>query len=169
MNACCSGCGCCELPSPSRVVTLPLPTFDTGYTHERTALPSMCTVQAPHCASPQPKRGPRSPRPSRSAYRSGMSRSSTSRPAVFPLTVRVIFIGSCNLVGAGHFGERDTEPLRDAFAVRRVGLGEVRELPDLNLARHRLHRRDDVADQPRLRFGTDQAKENPRLAVVVVA
>ena len=40
---------------------------DSGVTHERTASPSMWTVQAPHCASPQPKRGPCSARLSRSA------------------------------------------------------------------------------------------------------
>src|SRR6516162_3064450 len=36
---------------------LPLPTADTGVTQERTAWPSTCTVQAPHCARPQPKCG----------------------------------------------------------------------------------------------------------------
>ena len=43
------------------------PTFDSGSTQERTALPSTCTVQAPHWASPQPNSGPFSPRFSRSA------------------------------------------------------------------------------------------------------
>src|SRR5712671_1760426 len=52
----------------------------------------MCTVQAPHCASPQPKRGPFSARPSRSAYRSGMAGSSRSTSEVLPLTVSVTFM-----------------------------------------------------------------------------
>src|SRR5258708_4014196 len=78
----------------STVVTLPLPTLLTGYTHERMAFPSICTIQAPHCARPQPKRGPRSARSSRNAYRSGMSGSSTCTSAVLSLTTRVIFMSS---------------------------------------------------------------------------
>ena len=31
---------------------------ETGVMHERTASPLKCTVQAPHWARPQPKRGP---------------------------------------------------------------------------------------------------------------
>jgi signal transduction histidine kinase len=46
---------------------------DTGSTHERTGSPSRCTVQAPHCASPQPKCGLLRPRSLRSAYSSGIS------------------------------------------------------------------------------------------------
>ena len=40
---------------------------DTGVTQERTGWPSRCTVQAPHCASPQPKCGLFRPRSLRSA------------------------------------------------------------------------------------------------------
>src|SRR5439155_4503992 len=54
----------CRSARPSSVVTVALPTALTGYTHERTACPFTRTVQAPHCARPHPKRGPRSPRPS---------------------------------------------------------------------------------------------------------
>src|SRR3954462_88509 len=44
------------MPS-SVVIALPL-TAATGVTHERISLPSSSTEQAPHCARPQPKRGP---------------------------------------------------------------------------------------------------------------
>ena len=43
------------------------PTDDTGVMQERIAWPSMCTVQAPHCASPQPNLGLFKPMSSRSA------------------------------------------------------------------------------------------------------
>ena len=44
---------------PSSVTTLLFPLIeDNGVTHELTALPSTCTVQAPHWARPKPKRGP---------------------------------------------------------------------------------------------------------------
>src|SRR5215831_12660715 len=41
-------------PTPSIVVTARLPIAPTRSRHERTGLPSICTVQAPHCAMPQP-------------------------------------------------------------------------------------------------------------------
>ena len=49
------------------VTTLPSPTDDTGVTQERIGWPSRCTVQAPHCATPQPKCGLFSPMSLRSA------------------------------------------------------------------------------------------------------
>jgi hypothetical protein len=49
-----------SVPSPSSVTMWP-ETVESGVTHERTAVPSMCTVQAPHCPRPQPKRGPCKP------------------------------------------------------------------------------------------------------------
>ena len=48
--------------NPSIVVTRLPTTEETGVMHERTSLPSTSTAQAPHCASPQPKRGPVNPR-----------------------------------------------------------------------------------------------------------
>src|SRR5215467_11236941 len=44
----------------------------TGTTQERTALPSMCTVQAPHCAMPQPYLVPVRPTCSRIAHSRGV-------------------------------------------------------------------------------------------------
>src|SRR5882672_5701949 len=56
---------------------------------ERTAWPSMCTVQAPHCAIPQPYLVPIMPMLSRITQSSGVS-GSTSTLCDFPLTVRLI-------------------------------------------------------------------------------
>src|SRR5207249_463319 len=57
--------------------------------HERTGWPSRCTVQAPHCAMPQPNLVPVSPRTSRSTQSSGMS-SGAATSWSFPFTL--IFI-----------------------------------------------------------------------------
>src|SRR5579864_8698172 len=51
-HACCSTCSPFA-PSPSIVVMLLPATCDTGVEHERIALPSMCTVHAPHNPAPQ--------------------------------------------------------------------------------------------------------------------
>jgi tripartite-type tricarboxylate transporter receptor subunit TctC len=45
-------------PTPSIVVTARLPIAPIGRRQERTGLPSRCTVQAPHCAMPQPNSVP---------------------------------------------------------------------------------------------------------------
>ena len=45
----------------------------TGTEHERMATPSTCTVQAPHCATPQPYLVPVRPTFSRIAHSSGVS------------------------------------------------------------------------------------------------
>src|SRR5438046_1388743 len=60
MNACCTGCGRPpgrDAASPSMVTIFCPATRDTGSEHDRTARLSTRTVQAPHCPSPQPKRG----------------------------------------------------------------------------------------------------------------
>src|SRR5439155_11962699 len=50
----------------------------TGSTQERTALPSRCTVQAPHIATPQPYLVPVRPACSRIAHRRGVLGSTLS-------------------------------------------------------------------------------------------
>jgi len=55
------------------VVTCLLLAIETGVTHERTARPSRCTVQAPHSAMPQPYLVPVSCRWSRSTHNKGVS------------------------------------------------------------------------------------------------
>ena len=69
IHACWSGCSAgadavsprCIAQRPGRpssvVIFLPL-TDAIGVTQERISLPSSSTEQAPHCARPQPKRGP---------------------------------------------------------------------------------------------------------------
>src|SRR5688572_11127647 len=71
--------------------------------HARTALPSTCTVHAPHIAMPQPNLVPVSPMPSRIAHRSGVS-GSTSTSWRLPLTVSATIWKS--LLRAGRAGLR---------------------------------------------------------------
>src|SRR3984893_13285041 len=54
------------------VIFLPA-TFDIGVTQERAAAPSLCTVQAPHSAMPQPNFVPVMFRVSRNTHSSGIS------------------------------------------------------------------------------------------------
>ena len=61
----------------------------TGSRHERTGLPPMCTVQAPHWAMPHPNLVPVRPRMSRSTQSSGVS-GATSTARAWPFTVREI-------------------------------------------------------------------------------
>src|SRR6185437_7904849 len=55
------------------VVTVRPVAAEIGVWHERTALPSRCTVQAPHCPMPQPNLVPVRPIESRRTQRSGVS------------------------------------------------------------------------------------------------
>src|SRR5262249_26111536 len=73
------------------VVTAPV-TVPTARIQERVAMPSTCTVQAPHCAMPQPNLVPVSPMTSRSTQRRGIS-GGMSTVYDFPLTVSDIAIG----------------------------------------------------------------------------
>src|ERR1700716_2246145 len=76
---------------PSMVVTARPCTAPTGSMQERTGLPSTCTVQAPHCAMPQPNFVPVSPSMSRRTQSSGMS-AGASKVFCSPLIVRVVAI-----------------------------------------------------------------------------
>jgi hypothetical protein len=58
---------------PSIVVIARLPIAPIGSMHERTALPSICTVQAPHCAMPHPNFVPVRPSKSPTTHSKGMS------------------------------------------------------------------------------------------------
>src|SRR5215467_13435011 len=71
------------------MVVICLPTAAaTGVEHERTATPSIWTVQAPHCAMPQPYLVPVRPTFSRNAHKSGIL-GSTSTLCDWPLMLRV--------------------------------------------------------------------------------
>jgi hypothetical protein len=73
-----------------------------GTEQERIALPLMWTVQAPHCAIPQPNFVPVSPTASRNAQSRGVS-GSRSMSCCVPLTVSVI-IGALLRLQAGPYG-----------------------------------------------------------------
>src|SRR5262245_21461902 len=78
MNAACTRCSACGVPSPSMVV-IALPAARLiGVWHDRTALPSIRTVQAPHWPSPQPNFVPWRSNWSRSTYSSGCAGSQES-------------------------------------------------------------------------------------------
>src|ERR1700680_3729582 len=62
---------------------------DTGVLQERTGRPSRCTVQAPHCATPQPYFVPVRPRCSRNTQSRGVE-GSTSTFTLRLFTVREI-------------------------------------------------------------------------------
>src|SRR5437763_16204196 len=78
------------------VVTFFAPTFDTGIPHERTATPSIWTVQAPHCCSPHPNFVPVKPIASRITQSSGVS-GLTSTSYCLPFTVNEIIGSSSQL------------------------------------------------------------------------
>ena len=78
------------------VIFLPA-TAETGSTQLRVAWPSMCTVQAPHWAMPQPNLVPVRFRWSRSTHSSGVS-SAASVVSCLPLTSSVI-IGELRVLG----------------------------------------------------------------------
>src|ERR1700688_4055125 len=63
---------------PSIVVILRLPTEFIGTWQERVGTPSMCTVQAPHWAMPQPYLVPVMPSVSRSTQSRGVSGSTST-------------------------------------------------------------------------------------------
>src|SRR5215469_11487169 len=79
--------------SPSIVVTLRPATAEVGVTHERTAAPSTCTVQAPHTAMPQPYLVPVRLSDSRRTQSRGIS-GGTSTCRGLPLTVNEIMTAS---------------------------------------------------------------------------
>src|SRR5690348_8697519 len=61
-------------------------TAATGVTHERISFPSSSTEHAPHCARPQPKRGPCRWSSLCRMYRRGVSRLALT-PCVSPFTL----------------------------------------------------------------------------------
>src|SRR5260370_14887712 len=75
------------------VICLPAASL-TETPQERIATPSICTVQAPHCAMPHPYLVPVSPTFSLIAQRSGVS-ASTSTSIVLPLIVRFAIAFPC--------------------------------------------------------------------------
>src|ERR1700743_2049752 len=89
-----------EAPTPSIVVMARPLTALTGSTQDRTALPSIWTVQAPHWAMPQPNLVPVMPRMSRSTQSRGIS-GGASTALCSPLIVSVVVIRTSNATTAG--------------------------------------------------------------------
>src|SRR5579862_1579026 len=87
IQACWMGCSLPSRASPSSVV-ISLFTAEAGVMQDRTAAPLTITVQAPHCPSPHPNRGPCKPRSLRRIYSSGVD-GSTSTVCDLPLTFNV--------------------------------------------------------------------------------
>src|SRR5438132_13716453 len=113
MKAVCSGCGFSGVPSPARVVSLVPAAADIGTEQDRVGAPSRWTVQAPHCASPQPKCGLLSPSSLRSTYKSGVS-GATSTVCSCPLSSKAMRSAICqpsldidSILGSA---EADVEP-----------------------------------------------------------
>ena len=89
IHAFCSGCDPCgDRPSMVTIFSLAL-TVETGRRHVRIGTPSMSTVHAPHCATPQPYLVPVNPSCSRNTHNSGVS-GSTSTLCTLPLTFKVV-------------------------------------------------------------------------------
>src|SRR5438128_2253097 len=102
------------------VVTFLLTAALTGITQERTALPSMCTVQAPQSATPQPYLVPVRPTCSRSAHSKGVV-GSTFTSLVFPLIVRRAMASLLREYGAKNIRHRGPEGKRSHVESCRLG------------------------------------------------
>src|SRR5256886_4325516 len=98
------------LDRPSIVVTRLLATAEMGSTQVRVATPSRCTVQAPHCAMPQPNLVPVRPSVSRSTQRSGVS-GVTLTVSRLPFTVKEIGDMTCFLYKGN--GEQRAQAARE--------------------------------------------------------
>src|ERR1043165_399669 len=85
----CSGCKPLVPDSPSTVVTVLPATVAASREQEYSGLPSISTMQAPHCSVPQPNLLPRSASSSRSTLSNGVVPSHVMDTAQ-PLTVNVI-------------------------------------------------------------------------------
>src|SRR5215468_2462855 len=104
-------------------------TSPTRIEHERTTAPSMCTEQAPHCATPQPYLVPVRPTCSRMTQSSGVSGStctSRTRPLMLSFAMNVLPVANASRCSSAL--ERDLLGVRGAIAlvgaiVRGAGLG----------------------------------------------
>src|ERR1700756_1586922 len=83
----------------SMVVIADAPMLSIDVMQERVAVPSICTVHAPHSAMPHPNFVPVMPSTSRSTHKSGVS-PSTSTLCVVPLTLMVKAIRPPEQVGS---------------------------------------------------------------------
>src|SRR2546427_7484216 len=175
MKARCSGWSLAIVPSPSSVVMAPFAAADTGTEQERTDLPSISTVQAPHWPRPQPNFGPFSSRSLRRTYRSGVSGATddTRRVAPFTRNVKSAMISSgqglCAWAGNESVHQRDGGG--PAQARRRVGTPLLRldSSPPLQRIRAVAHEREREADdrpERRVLVAAALGGEHPAVAYV---
>src|SRR5215472_14260911 len=105
--ACCTGCSAGVLASflwaayhegsPSSVVTALPSTAETGVTQERVSTPFTSTEQEPHCANPQPNRGPWSSKSFERTYSKGVSgAASTFQTRSFTRMLSLLAISSAS-------------------------------------------------------------------------
>src|SRR6187551_1619384 len=107
----------------SIVVTADLSMLSIGVMQDRVATPSICTVQAPHSAAPQPNLVPVMPSTSRKTQSSGVS-PSASMPCEVPLMLIVkamypllpLLIVACTVLQAILFRTSSTAQLTDVEA-----------------------------------------------------
>src|SRR3989442_5942281 len=126
------------VPSPSNVVISDPATVPTGVTQERIAWPFTMTVQAPHCARPQPNFGPRSSRSSLSTYSNGVV-GSRSNVCARPSTFRVMVLISTVLWRELNVPKRRRTPpdsLQPLLGAGLVALGQHLYLVDRVSAQH---------------------------------
>src|SRR5258706_4584612 len=92
-QAACTALPTLSAPIASMVTTFLLASADIGVTHARPGWPSICTVQAPHKAMPQPNLVPVRPSSSRSTHSSGVSEGrSTSYCLPLMLSLVIFFL-----------------------------------------------------------------------------
>src|SRR5215813_1332347 len=106
------------------VVTFLLATSESCVWHERSALPSMCTVQAPHNPAPQPNFVPVSFRCSRTIQRSGVS-ASASTLAGLPLIVKATVVMSTSPSFGARMARELFAPLLESAVLQRPHIGRV--------------------------------------------
>src|SRR6185436_11016313 len=128
IQACCTLVSVLPEARPSMVV-MRLPTAAlTGITHERVAAPLMWTVQAPHCAMPQPYLVPVRPTCSRSTHSNGVL-GSTLTSCVFPLIVKRTMPASSQWIRYA-VSYSNSAGRATAIAVRKVLLSDYHQQRD---------------------------------------
>src|SRR5271167_4645259 len=85
---------------PSMVVTFLLATCESCVWHERAALPSIWTVQAPHSPAPQPNFVPVSLRCSRTIQSSGVSASASTLAGLLLIVKATVVMSTSPSFGA---------------------------------------------------------------------
>src|SRR5262249_48869714 len=148
-RACCTflPVGVGAIPS---IVVIAWPTAaPAGITHDRRGMPSRCTVQAPHKATPQPNFVPFMPIRSRRTQRSGISGSASTLcdlPLIFSVSIAVPPLAESDLADVDGHHQHFTDGLSVGSA--RVG-ATFRRQPDAvchHVIRGQLRRREPARD-----------------------